>query len=131
MEALDTGATIIIIGLFVQLAFFGAFLVVAISFHLKINLHPTSRSRIGIPWQKHLKTLYAAGLLIMVRSIFRAVEYLQGFDGYLLSHEAYLYIFDALLMFIVMVLFNIIHPAELFVSQQRIDKFSSIGLENR
>jgi hypothetical protein len=131
LEALDMGATIIIVGLFVQLAFFGAFLVVAISFHLKINRHPTGRSRSVIPWQKHLKMLYAAGILIMVRSIFRAVEYLQGFDGYLLSHEAYLYIFDALLMFIVMVLFNVTHPAELFASQQRIDKFSSINLENR
>jgi hypothetical protein len=48
----------------------------------------------------------------MVRSVFRAIEYLQGFDGYLLSHEAYLYGFDAVLMFLVMVLFNYIHPSE-------------------
>lgn len=130
LEALDTGATIIIIGLFVQLAFFGVFLVVAVNFHFKIRRAPTARSRIGIPWQKHLKVLYAAGLLIMVRSIFRAVEYLQGFHGYLLSREAYLYAFDAVLMFIVMVLFNVIHPAELFTRPSRIASFASgIGLQ--
>lgn len=49
----------------------------------------------------------------MVLSVFRAIEYLQGFDGYLLRHEAYLYIFDAVLMFLVMVLFNYIHPSEI------------------
>lgn len=57
--------------------------------------------------------LYIGSMLIMVRSVFRAVEYLQGFDGYLLRHELYLYIFDAALMFLVMVLFNWIHPAEI------------------
>lgn len=57
--------------------------------------------------------LYLGSFLIMVRSIFRVVEYLQGFDGYLLKHEAYLYVFDALLMVLVMVLFNWIHPSEI------------------
>lgn len=57
--------------------------------------------------------MYAVSLLIMVRSIFRAVEYLQGFNGYLLSHEGYLYGLDALLMFLVMVVLNVIHPSEI------------------
>ena len=48
----------------------------------------------------------------MVRSIFRVVEYLQGFSGYLLEHEIYLYIFDAVLMLTVMVVFILIHPSE-------------------
>lgn len=65
-----------------------------------------------MPWRKHLVTLYAASVLVMIRSIFRVVEYLQGFSGYLLSHEYYLYIFDALLMFCVMVMFNVVHPSE-------------------
>jgi hypothetical protein len=49
----------------------------------------------------------------MFRSIFRVVEYLQGNNGFLLRHEYFLYIFDALLMFIVMIIFNWIHPAEI------------------
>lgn len=48
----------------------------------------------------------------MIRSVFRVVEYLQGFSGYLLSHEVYLYIFDSVLMFFVMVIFNVVHPSE-------------------
>jgi hypothetical protein len=49
----------------------------------------------------------------MVQSVFRAVEYLQGFDRYLLKHEMYLYIFDAVLMLLVMVIFSWCHPAEI------------------
>ncbi|KAH6885432.1 RTA1 like protein-domain-containing protein [Thelonectria olida] len=111
LEALDTGANIIIVGLFVQLAFFGIFLVVAVAFHLKIRRQPTNRSLGGMPWQKHIRILYIASAMIMVRSVFRVVEYLQGFDGYLLHHEIYLYIFDALLMFLTMVLLNVVHPS--------------------
>lgn len=36
-----------------------------------------------------------------------------GNDGYLISHEVYLYVFDAMLMFLVMVIFAIVHPSEI------------------
>jgi hypothetical protein len=39
------------------------------------------------------------------------VEYLQGNDGSLLQHEYYIYALDALLMLVVMVIFNLIHPS--------------------
>lgn len=56
--------------------------------------------------------LYVASGLIMIRSVFRVIEYLQGNNGYLLRHEFFLYIFDALLMLVVMCLFNWVHPAQ-------------------
>ena len=65
-----------------------------------------------LPWKRHLYVLYAASALILVRSIFRVIEYIQGNAGYLLSHEVYLYIFDAALMFFVMILFNWVHPSQ-------------------
>ncbi|KAL0934369.1 RTA1 domain protein [Colletotrichum truncatum] len=113
LEALNTGAKIIIVGLFVQLICFGFFVVTAVSFHRSINKAPTGRSNSSIPWRRHMNALYLGSFLIMVRSLFRAVEYLQGFDGYLLRHEAYLYIFDAVFMLLTMILFNYIHPAEI------------------
>jgi hypothetical protein len=111
LEALNNGATVIIVGLFVQLVFFGVFMVVAVAFILSIRKVPTSQSEThSSVWRRHMFVLCVGSLLIMVRSVFRAIEYLQGFNGYLLSHEAYLYVFDAVLMFLVMVLFNYIHP---------------------
>jgi hypothetical protein len=111
LSALQMGSHIIVIGLFVQLAFFGFFMVIAICFHRKLILVPTIQSRSSYPWKKYMWTLYGASFLIMVRSVFRVVEYLQGSDGTLLHHEAYLYVLDALLMFAVMVVFNVIHPS--------------------
>jgi len=58
-------------------------------------------------------TLYAAGILILIRSLFRVIEFTQGNDGTIMTHEFYLYIFDGLLMLGVLVLFNVIHPGQL------------------
>jgi hypothetical protein len=55
----------------------------------------------------------------MIRSIFRVVEYIGGNAGYLLSHEVYLYVFDALLMFLVMASFNWIHPSQVTEAYQK------------
>jgi len=102
----------------VQLAFFGFFMVIAICFHRSLTLVPTIQSRGAFPWKKYMWTLYGASTLIMVRSVFRVVEYLQGSNGTLLHHEAYLYILDALLMFAVMVVFNVNHPSGVTISDK-------------
>lgn len=65
-----------------------------------------------LSWKKHIYALFGTSVLIMVRSVFRAIEYLQGSNGYILSREAYLYVFDAMLMLAVMVIFHFLHPSE-------------------
>lgn len=57
--------------------------------------------------------LYSVSLLIMIRSIFRVVEYVMGQNGYPLKHEWTLYVFDALLMFLVTVVFYMRFPSQL------------------
>lgn len=57
--------------------------------------------------------LYAVSALIMIRSIFRVVEYIMGQNGYPLEHEWTLYIFDSCLMFAVTVIFYWRYPNEL------------------
>ena len=113
LDSVLLGEKIVIGGLFVQIAFFGFFVFVSFSFNIRMHRLPTEKAeqRHGV-WHKHLNTLYFASMLIMVRSIFRVVEYIQGNDGYLLRHEYYLYIFDAVLMLAVMVAFNVVHPSE-------------------
>ena len=57
--------------------------------------------------------LYAVSALIMVRSLFRVVEYTMGYNGYPLTHEWTLYIFDSMLMFAVTVIFYVRYPSKL------------------
>lgn len=117
-NAIDLGQNIIKGGLILQILFFGVFMVVAILFHLRISQNPTPKSLvIDAPWQRQMTVLYTASLLIMVRSVFRVIEYVQGSDGVLLQTEIYLYIFDAVLVFNAMVLFNIWHPGKVIANK--------------
>ncbi|KAF7587654.1 hypothetical protein BBP40_006910 [Aspergillus hancockii] len=114
LDGMKLGEKIIVIGLFVQIFFFGFFIVTATSFDMKLKKYPIPRCHDpAIPWRKHLNVLYASSVLIMVRSVFRLIEYLQGNNGYLLHHEIFIYIFDAVLIFISMLVFNICHPSEI------------------
>ena len=110
----DIGQKIIIGGLFVQIIMFSIFLVTAIVFHCKALKQPTVIMLSSIVnWRRHLHILYITSTLILIRSIFRVVEYLQGHDGYLVSHEIFLYVFDSLLMFLVMLIFAIWYIGDL------------------
>ncbi|KAH7111516.1 RTA1 like protein-domain-containing protein [Dactylonectria estremocensis] len=103
---------IVVIGLMIQIIIFGLFCVLAIIWHRRMRLAPVSPiARIAgdspdfIHWEADLWMLYSVSLLIMVRSVFRVVEYCQGHTGYALSHEWTLYVFDAALMFAAAVIF--------------------------
>lgn len=113
LSSLHNGEHIIIAGLVVQVLFFGFFMVTSVVFNLRMNKRPTARVLSGsVPWQRHLGVLYGGSALVLIRSIFRLIEYAQGNDGYLISHEWFLYVFDGCLMFGTMVMFAFIHPSE-------------------
>lgn len=109
----STGNNVIIGGLIVQIVFFGFFLISAVIFQRRIITHPTPES-VGdyVPWSKHMYALYVTSILILIRSVFRVAEYVQGSDGVLLSTEAFIYVFDAMLMFLVVAVFVVVHPSE-------------------
>jgi hypothetical protein len=112
LKLLKVGENIIIAGLFVQVLFFGLFLVVAINFDLRYRRVNKSLNSSGIkPLATAMLALHATSALIMVRSIFRVVEYIMGNNGFLLRHEYFLYIFDAALMIMVMIVFIVVHPS--------------------
>lgn len=107
------GENLIIAGLFVQVAFFLLFLVVLVIFQIRVSNDPSSRA-ISLRyepsnfrnWQTIILSLFVCSGLIFIRSIVRVVEYLQGNDGYIISHEVYIYVLDALPMFLTMVIFS-------------------------
>ncbi|KAK0615461.1 Protein RTM1 [Lasiodiplodia hormozganensis] len=119
-DARDRGELFITIGLIVQVIFFGLFIVTTIHYNWRLRKAPTDASRATpVSWQMYLNVLYVSNGLILVRSIFRLIEYVQGEDGELLSNEVYLYIFDAALMFLAMVIFNWYHPSTLIPPKKK------------
>ncbi|KAF4953221.1 hypothetical protein FGADI_6196 [Fusarium gaditjirri] len=55
--------------------------------------------------------MFIALALIVMRIIFRLVEYAEGLDSRIPRHEAYQYALDSLPMLIALVAFNVVHPA--------------------
>ena len=51
-----------------------------------------------------MHVLYITSAAILVRNIVRVAEFIEGFEGYIILHEAFLYAFDALPMLIVMII---------------------------
>lgn len=114
VDEFKTGENVIIGGLFVQLVAFGVFIVVGGIFYRRMLQQPTAASQtVNVPWQRYMWVLFGGSSMILIRSAFRVVEYLQGNSGYLMSHEIFLYIFDAVLLIIVMVTFNLLHPSRI------------------
>ncbi|OTB07147.1 hypothetical protein M426DRAFT_256853 [Hypoxylon sp. CI-4A] len=123
------GNKIILLGLAIQVIFFGLFIIVALVFHIRITKRPSPKSlATTAPWQKFLYVLYFTSLLIMIRSVFRMAEYAQGNDGSLLQKEAYSYVLDALLMFIVTGCFIFFHPSKVLKREAAIPS-EIIGLQ--
>lgn len=136
---IDAGRNIVVSGLIFQVFFFALFIATAAIFHyraalsesnhtISISLDRYSRSprsditavrnpfrkstytnQTVMPYQRHLMVLHFTSLLILARSIFRIFEFMEGHAGKLMAVEWYLYAFDAVLMFGVMMTYNIWH----------------------
>ncbi|SCN76394.1 related to RTM1 protein [Fusarium fujikuroi] len=105
------GQNIIIVGLAVQIYFFAFFITILHIFHRQITANPTSKSLSSIsPWKQFVLVLYVDSGLIMIRSLFRLVEYITGSNGALQSTETYIYVFDASMIFVTVALFDLVHP---------------------
>ncbi|KAE9366362.1 RTA1-domain-containing protein [Stipitochalara longipes BDJ] len=113
----NTGQHIVIGGLVLQLVAFGFFTAIAVSFHLKMKrsqrLQGSVTQETVKEWRPLLFCLYASCILIMLRSVYRVVEFSQGFDGYLVSHEVYFYVLEAVPMMPPFILFNVFHPGRI------------------
>lgn len=134
-ESMTTGRNIIIGGLIVQLVFFCLFIIVEVLFQIRISSKETilSIQTRNYPskfrnWQTILHMLLACSSLILIRSIMRLIEYVQGNDGYIMSHEWYLYVFDALMMFMNMVLFIFQDVGYFYVQFPRLKNFENVEL---
>ncbi|KAL4886101.1 RTA1 like protein-domain-containing protein [Aspergillus karnatakaensis] len=106
----DKSQGVVIGGLMVQIVVFGFFIITSTMFEVRMRRNPLAPE---FAWVPHLYPLYTVSALIMVRSVFRVIEYAMGEDGYLLSNELPMYVFDAALMLAVMAIWGYWHPGVL------------------
>ncbi|OAG08436.1 RTA1 like protein [Paraphaeosphaeria sporulosa] len=111
------GQTTMLVGLFIQLFFFSFFLVISLVFWKRLRNSPKGykvAQHGKYTWSALLKLLLSAAVIIILRCVFRIVEFGQGHDGYLASHEVYMYMFDTVPMLVVQIMFHFVYATDVF-----------------
>lgn len=109
----NLGSNIIVGGLIFQIVIFAIYLASAMIFHSRFAKDPAASRNSQVPWKSSLFMLYSTSAMVMLRNIFRVIEYAMGSDGYLFTVEWGVYVFDASLMTILMAVFFWWYPAQL------------------
>ncbi|KAJ5703260.1 hypothetical protein N7493_011649 [Penicillium malachiteum] len=87
-------------------------------FKRRMSQNPTAAAMgSSFNWARYMRFLYFASVLIMIRCLYRVIEYIQGSTGFLQSHEYFAYIFDACLMMFVTGIFVVFHPSQIFAGR--------------
>ncbi|KAI1390473.1 RTA1-domain-containing protein [Hypoxylon trugodes] len=121
-SAISKSKTILLAGLITQIVTLSFF--VLNSWHLysrcKRDMFLVAEKDLRFNWHNHFRAILVVAPVMIVRSIVRTVEFLQGNTGFVASREVFIYVFDAFLMFFIMLVFLIIHPGRLVRDARRI-----------
>lgn len=104
-------------GIVFQLFSITIFVVCAVDF-----IRRTMRKRLLQSVNGSVLPLFGAMILsivcIYIRSIYRTIELVQGWDGYLITHEPYFVALDGAMMVVSVVVFNVMHPGWMLPSEK-------------
>ncbi|CZR62738.1 related to RTA1 domain protein [Phialocephala subalpina] len=112
------GNIVVLCGLVFQICMFVWFLSLARRFHIRLQRDPTRVAEM-LRWGKFFWALYVVGFVVLLRNMVRVIEFAEGEDGFVKSHEAMLYVFDAFLMCFVVYGFGVVHPSWLVRKARR------------
>ncbi|KAE8441896.1 hypothetical protein EG329_004202 [Mollisiaceae sp. DMI_Dod_QoI] len=125
---LKVGTDTLITGLAIQVVTFGFFLAIVGKFHMLTRAGGV-RNDAGHGWKKVLMAVYISSILIIIRSIYRLIEFALGIFGYPFTHEWMFYVFESVPMLPAISVFCLWHPAEYFGGGRRGDKIADIPLD--
>lgn len=123
-QILKIGRILVLSGLSLQIIVFAWFVMVVLKLHLRLNRKPTMLSSDPelSSWRSNMWAMYLVSMAVFVRNLVRVVEYGQGTHGFIMKHEAMLYIFDAFLMFLIVFIFVLVHPGRFLRKAYRVKK---------
>ncbi|KAJ7924061.1 RTA1 like protein-domain-containing protein [Mycena leptocephala] len=85
--------------------------------------------RTPIAWQTVFYILAVTSTVLLLRSVYRIVEFSLGQNGYLIQHEVFLYCFDALPLWLAMSIYCIVWPTRALVLRPTYQTSSQIPLD--
>lgn len=116
------GATIILAGFALNLAIFFMFSILAIAIHVKVhrNLQILRNPNPNIRWTRIFYVIYANIACLVIRAVYRVVEFQDGnMRDDLSTNEGFFYGLDVLLMVLLMIVWIPFHPSFLGMSKDK------------
>lgn len=107
------GVNMVLAGLAIQTIPFALFIFLCLHVYKHIRAHGISLS--SETWGPIVPALLFSSATIMLRCIYRIIEYIQGSGGYLMTHELWLYLLDALPLFIGIIVYIPFWPSKYLV----------------
>ncbi|KAJ1549240.1 hypothetical protein HK405_007230 [Cladochytrium tenue] len=110
----STGTNVLLGGLGIQILSFSAFLIACFIYYHRASVASGDPSAVAYranpKWRLLFLMLAVGSAAVLTRSIYRVVEFAEGYLGPIATNETYLYVLDALLMALATVLLNVVHP---------------------
>ncbi|KAK6812550.1 hypothetical protein RU639_011697 [Aspergillus parasiticus] len=119
-KVMDIGRKVVIVGLVFALVVFLVFVWIAWVFHRRLAAEPTkvAAANPDLNWRRYMWAIYVSCLFLMVRNLVRLVEF-GAVKSALNQQEAYIYVFDAAMMFLSMAVLVFWHPGLLIKKARR------------
>ena len=124
-----TGENILLGGLGINLVSFALFCVQLFYFDYRTRKSPPEvpgGSMFQKGWRQFLYIIYISSTLILIRQIYRVMEFAQGFTGYLAVHEVYFYIFDTIPIYLCTTIFVFFFPANGYLPRNANETFMTM-----
>ena len=118
VDTVHIGEYIVMGGLILQILVFLVFMWTCGTFDRRFRILVAGGRHTDVPWKQCLFMLYATSVAILVRNVYRVVEFALGKQGYIYSHEWPAYVFDAALMVLVTAAFYFWHPSDLHIVKE-------------
>ncbi|KAI0724596.1 RTA1-domain-containing protein [Cerioporus squamosus] len=131
------GSNIIIAGLVVQIISMSVFCFFMSEYvWRRVNDRPFHKLAYGeaavrVPVDRHMKMLLAgitiSTVLIYIRSVYRIIEFADGFNGKIAHTQVLFNVFDGMLVTLSMYTLNFMHPGQLLVATQQMQSYALAG----
>jgi hypothetical protein len=114
-KIMDIGKKVVLVGLIFSLVVFAFFVLIAVRFHRRLGDTPTAVLTLNpdVKWRRYMWALYSAYFALMIRNLVRTIQFGASRTAPVNTEEAYIYVFDAFLMFLVMLMVVVYHPGRL------------------
>lgn len=123
-KVMSIGKKVVLAGLIFALVVFAIFILIAATFHRRLARLPTPVLAMNpdLKWRPYMWAIYVACSAMIVRNLVRTIQFGADRTALVNTKEAFIYIFDAFLMFLTLLVLMVYHPGLLIKNVRRLAK---------